>query len=46
MQDDHPCAIPACAFVAPVSGGAGRPMLFSLGLAFCFLVAQVWLGIG
>jgi hypothetical protein len=46
MQHDHPFAIPACAFVAPVPGRADGPMLFSLGFALCFLVAQVWLGIG
>lgn len=46
MQHDHTTALPACAFVGPLPQAPDGLTLASIGLALCFLAAQVWLGIG
>jgi hypothetical protein len=46
MQQDHPVPLPACAFAGPLPQAPDALTLTSLGLALCFLAAQVWLGIG
>lgn len=46
MQHDHLAVVPACAFIGPLPQRADGFMLFSLGFALCFLVAQAWVTTG